>query len=309
VRDLRSGAFLRLEIACYAQHLSNLLPVEAYRAFFPDTVAGVRGAGPRQPLINIRGGDILRDAPADYTLLPIEFYAETIRETGLEPVFMGQTEPNPYMDKLRRVFPTAAILPSQGPVRDFAMMRRSRNILVSVSTFSWLAAWLSHAERIILPLSGFYNPVQSPEMDFLPLDDPRYEFHLFPLNYAVPVERLEPVHRALAGLWRRISTPELDAIRRRAPEVPVNIRKYWDLFDEGYYLPRGQRRRGRRRHERALRQRPRTLQTPWHVGTPATAAFRPRLVWHDLPRRRRRGGAGQVREPSASLRGSRPRRR
>ena len=236
VRRLRTGEILRLEIACYAQHLSNFLPTADYRAFFPDTVADVPGAGPGQLLINIRGGDILRDAPADYTLLPIEFYADIIRATGLAPVFMGQTDPNPYMDRLRRAFPNATILPSQGPMRDFAMIRRSRNIVVSVSTFSWLAAWLSHAGRIILPLSGFYNPAQSPEMDFIPLDDPRYEFWLFPINYAVPVERHEPVHRALIGNWRRVTAPEIDAIRRATPEVPVNVQKYWEVFDEAFYL-------------------------------------------------------------------------
>jgi hypothetical protein len=236
IRLLRTNAILRLEIACYAQHLSNFMAAADYRTFFPDTIAGVPGAGPGQLLINIRGGDILRDAPADYTLLPIEFYADIIRLTGLEPVFMGQTEPNPYIDRLRRAFPNATIIASQGPMRDFAMIRRSRNILVSVSTFSWLAAWLSHADRIILPLSGFYSPVQSPETDFIPLDDDRYEFWSFPINYAVPVERHEPVHRALAGRWRRISAAEIEAVRRGYPRVPVDPQKYWDLLDEQYYL-------------------------------------------------------------------------
>ncbi len=238
IRQQRGGELLRLEIACYAQHFSNFLPAADYRAFFPDTIAPdtIRGAGPSQLLINIRGGDILRDAPADYTLLPIEFYAGIIRETGLDPIFMGQTEPNPYMDRLRRAFPSATILASQGPMRDFAMIRRSRNIVVSVSTFSWLAAWLSHADRIILPLTGFYNPVQSPAMDLIPRDDPRYEFHLFPINYAVPVERHEPVHRSLIGNWRRIGAPEIDAIRGTTPRVPVDVQKYWEVFDEGFYL-------------------------------------------------------------------------
>ena len=236
IRQLRTVAVQRVEIACYAQHLSNFLPVADYRELFPDFLPDVRGAGPEQLLINVRSPEILRTDHPDYTLLPLEFYQDIVRDTGLAPVFMGQTDPNPYMDRLRKAFPGALVLRSMGPVRDFAMIRRSRNILVSISTFSWLAAWLSNAERIILPLSGFFNPVQFPEMDFIPLADPRYEFYLFPINYAVPIERHEPVHRSLIGNWRRITPAGIEAMRRASPEVPVNVQKYWDQLDEAYYL-------------------------------------------------------------------------
>jgi hypothetical protein len=236
VSQLRAAVIQRLEIACYAQHLSNYLPAAEYQQTFPDIMSDVRGLGPRQLLIHIRADENLRHGSPDYTLLPPDFYQEVVRDTGLKPVLMGQTEPNPYMDRLRRALPDAQILPGLDPMRDFATIRRSHNILLSVSTFSWTAAWLSNAERIILPLSGFYNPVQFPEVDLLPLDDPRYEYYLFPINYNIPVERHEPVHRAMAGHWRRVSAPEIDAIRRHFPEVPVNPQKYWDLFDEHYYL-------------------------------------------------------------------------
>ena len=93
----------------------------------------------------VRAGEIVDGAFGHYPLTPVAFYAELVERTGLRPVFMGQTEPNAYTDRLRQQFPDAQFLASLGPERDFALIRRSKNIVVGVSTFVWLAAWLSHA--------------------------------------------------------------------------------------------------------------------------------------------------------------------
>jgi hypothetical protein len=119
---------------------------------------------------------------------------------------------------------------------DFALMRAARHLVVSVSTFSWLAAWLSHAETITIPLTGFYNPAQRPDVNLLPLDDPRYRFYLFPVNHAVPVADHVPVHAALNGRWRPISAVEIRAIRQRWPVVAVDRHAFDAAFDEAAYL-------------------------------------------------------------------------
>lgn len=237
---LRSGEITRVEIDSYAQHLHNFLPAQAYGEIFSPPVADVEGFGPDQLVINIRGGEILQAPHPDYTLIPLEFYQALTVETGLRPVFMGQIGANPYVERLRRAFPDAPFLPSRGPVRDFEIIRRSRNIVVSVSTFSWLAAWLSDADQIFLPMTGFYNPAQFPEIDLLPLHDPRYRFYLFPVNYAVPVEQHEVAHHALGGTWRYMRPEMIEELRARFPRFGSPIRLFHAAFDEEFYLGRNQ---------------------------------------------------------------------
>ena len=234
IRRMRSGELHRVDIENYAQHLNNLRTPDFYRPIFPDTAHT-----PELPLdcllINIRGGEVLDARHPDYVLLPLEYYAEIIAETGLRPVFMGQLEPNPYTNRLRARFPGAGFIPSMGQMADFALIRRARNIIVSVSTFSWLAAWLSHAERIFLPVNGFYSAAQHPEIDLLPLDDARYHFTQFPVNYAVPVADHLPVHAALNGTWRNITPAELRIIRARVSTSAPNAASYLEAFDETAY--------------------------------------------------------------------------
>jgi hypothetical protein len=236
VKRMRRGMLQRVDIHCYAQHMENFLPVEFYRELFVDRFVDVPTFCDDEILIHIRGGDILTAVHSDYTLVPIDFYCDIVMHTGLRPVFIGQMEPNFYISRLRERFPDARVLPGQDPMRDFATIRRAKNILVSVSTFSWLAAWLSHAKKIIIPITGFYSPTQSPDLDLLPLGDGRYEFYLFPTNYAVPVEEHEVAHRAITGLWRPITPQEVMEIRNRMPTVCVDKEKYFAKFNEDYYL-------------------------------------------------------------------------
>ena len=105
----------------------------------------------------------------------------------------------------------------------------------SVSTFSWLAAWLSEARRIVLPVSGLFHPVQSPDIDLLPLADPRYSFVLFPINYSVPVAQYRAAHAALGGLWRQMR-PEAIAALRDGPRWPRRLETAAAMLDEAFYM-------------------------------------------------------------------------
>lgn len=236
VQNLRVGTLLRVEIASYAQHMGNFLPAEAYRAAFPDLADNAPSFDVDSIVINIRGADVLSGAHPDYTLVPIEFYRQIVDECGLRPVFMGQLSDNPYVSELRRRFPTALFIPSGGALHDFSLIRRAHHIVVSVSTFAWCAAFLSRATRVVMPVTGFYSPAQFPEIDLLPLDDPRYEFHLFPINYAVPVEAYAAAHAAMLGHWRRVTPHELLEIRRRWPRMPVDKERFFAQLDADFYL-------------------------------------------------------------------------
>ena len=98
--------------------------------------------------------------------------------------------------------------------------------------YAWLAAWLScSAENIFLPVNGLFNPMQKNGVDLLPFDDLRYKFFLFPINYAVPVERhadLHTPHRAvLARYGARGTAPAIrrcPAVRARSEPNPRGVR-------------------------------------------------------------------------------------
>jgi hypothetical protein len=236
-RALTEKTLRRVDLRTYAQRMENFLPPEAYRPILrPAGPAGLAwaGTGPEELLCNIRQGDILDGHHPDYVLLPIEFYADLIAETGLSPVFMGQLEDSPYLRALRARLPTARFLSSRGPAADFARILHARNIVPAISTFSWLAAWLSHAQRVFFPVLGLFNPAQNRAVDLLPLDDSRYRFYHFPIHYASGVEHFAASHAALRGLWRHLPATRLRALLARTPP-PRDKALYLEQFDEAFY--------------------------------------------------------------------------
>jgi hypothetical protein len=184
---LRSGAIEQVIIDGYVQHLENLPPLNMAKALFPppaDTIAA-RGFGRSDLVCSVRGSEILYGGHEAYVPLPPRFYAMVAEQTGLDPVFYGQIQDDPYCDALRTAFPNARFIPGTGVMTDFEVLRRSVNIVPSISTYAWLAAWLSDAKSIFLPVCGLFNPVQAPHHLFLPLDDARYRFALFSTTRAV----------------------------------------------------------------------------------------------------------------------------
>ncbi len=221
----------------YGQRIENLPPLEAARRLFDGSGIAIEGYGPEHLVINVRAGEILSGQWDHYTLVPIEFYAELIERSGLRPVFMGQIGDDPYCSALRARFPQAEFRSSGGALADFELIRRSANIVLSVSTFSWLAAWLSAASLIVVPMTGFLNPFQDRDVDLAPHDDPRYRWMLFPINYAAPVAMLEAAHGPLRGLWRLVSPATVARLKQEAPRLgEVTLADEARLFDEAFYL-------------------------------------------------------------------------
>jgi hypothetical protein len=209
----------RVELQIYSSHMHNLPPVERARALFPP-LPQVQGYGTDVLLINVRGSEILQAVHAEYTVLPVSFYRDIVARTGLRPVFLGQLDDsNRYVRSLKAAFPDAEFVGSRGAVHDFSAIAKSSNIVMAVSTFSWLAGWLSHADRIIMPLSGFMNPLQYPSVDLMPRGDARFEYYLFPENRAVVDAEIEEAHRRLEGQWRQVGYNEVNARRRVVPPV------------------------------------------------------------------------------------------
>ena len=239
---LARGVIDAVVIDSYAQHFDNYPDLATCRALFkpPQSLDLVTGYGPDQLVISIRGGEILDGRHPDYVLLPPSFYDELIHLTGLKPVFFGQIEDNAYCLTLRARFPKAQFVEGQGGLHDFEVLRRSCNIVPSISTYSWLAAWLSEAEAIFMPVAGLFNPRQARAHNFLPLDDRRFRFYLFPLSYAVDIEKY-PAHfaaiqKALDGAFRLVSAARLGELSDAAPIVPRRLEAYLHFYDEEFYL-------------------------------------------------------------------------
>ncbi|WP_207767981.1 hypothetical protein, partial [Methylobacterium frigidaeris] len=157
----------------------------------------------------VRGGEILDARHPGYTIVPIDFYADVIEAMGWRPVFTGQTDDNIYMRALRDRFPHAEIVPHRGLLEDFYIIRSAANVILSVSTFAWLAAWLSDATRIVLPVYGMFNPDLYPAHDLLPLGDERYRFYRLPQQPAVPLHELLEAHARMRGQWHPVGTQDL----------------------------------------------------------------------------------------------------
>jgi hypothetical protein len=228
-----------VDIRTYGQRIENFLPQEAYRSVFSAPAGDAEGAGEGELLCNIRQGDILDAHHPDYVLVPIEFYAELVETTGLAPVFMGQLEETPYLAALRARFPGARFVQSRGAMADFCFIRNSRNIVMAVSTFSWLAAWLSDAARIFMPVLGVLHPLQARQVNLLPMDDARFNFYLFPFHYAVPVQDFAPAHASLSNLWRKMPPARLRDILSNAKQaVSMSREAEGEFLLEALYLHR-----------------------------------------------------------------------
>jgi hypothetical protein len=225
----------------YPFHLQNYPARRDARALIPPLPGGqnATGFGPEDLVCSIRGDEILRAAHPDYLPLPPAYYRMLARRTGKNLVFFGQIGDDAYSYALRRAFPAARFIASGGADYDFEMLRRSVHIAPSVSTFAWLAAWLSHAEKIYLPVCGFLNPVQHAEMLFLPLDDETYEYTLFPYAKAVDLfaepARFFLQQDVLARAMRPITAEELRQVLLRMRGFHLR-RPYVAGFDADFYL-------------------------------------------------------------------------
>ncbi|MCG2643811.1 MULTISPECIES: hypothetical protein [Bradyrhizobium] len=167
----------------YVQRLEYYPDREQFGSFFRGE-APAEMFGPDVLLINVRGREVLRNMHPDYGPTPVSYFEQIANETKLTPVIMGQIGDDPYSDALKRTFRGCRFLEHRSALGDFQTVRHATNIAISVSTFSWLAAWLSNtAQNIHLPVKGFLHPQQRPDVDLLPTRDERYHFYEFRIEH------------------------------------------------------------------------------------------------------------------------------
>jgi hypothetical protein len=223
----------------YGQRVENFPPWREASTYFRNEDVSVGGFSSEYLVINIRGGEILDGRHAGYVLVPVDFYVELVRRTGLKPIFMGQIGDNIYCEALHHAFPHAPFIPSGGVMHDFELLRRSVNLVPAISTFSWLACWLSEtAENIFMPMTGLFNPLQNSNHDFAPTNDKRFRFFWFPANYAGRVEDSEKDHAPIRGRSREIDATDLSRMKSERKLQPKLLENYAVHFDELYYCDR-----------------------------------------------------------------------
>lgn len=230
----------------WGMRLEYYKEIEFYRSLFDSNKVLLNSTSDSEILINIRAEDILSGWHPEYYPAPFCFYEKVIQETGLHPVFMGQLDDHPYIDALRKRFPNARFIGKQDSMHDFELIRQSKHHILSISSFSWIAAWLSKkAETIHMPARGMYDP-RNPQSNLLPISDSRYRFYDY--NFpsvdrrknsdlvtwasqetrcdAVPVDQLkELIHRTIMSLAHPSSANEM-----LGPDVWMNnhIQHFWN---------------------------------------------------------------------------------
>jgi hypothetical protein len=128
-------------------------------------------------IVHIRAGDILDGHHRLYKPLDWQLIKAASAELNRRPVFIGQLEESALVRELKAAFPTTDFLHTQSAGLDFEIMRQSRFLLLSTSTFAWLAGWLStRAQCILIPQNGLYNPEEAPEINLVDCSDRRFHF-------------------------------------------------------------------------------------------------------------------------------------
>jgi hypothetical protein len=128
---VKSGDISGVQWSGFGQRMENFLPRDVYSGVFRSPFGRAMGFGAEYLVCPIRAEDILEGPNPNYTLTPVEFYRDVVGMTGLRPVFIGQTAPNLYMDRIRAAFPDAIYRePQPDPLVDFETIRQSHNVVI-----------------------------------------------------------------------------------------------------------------------------------------------------------------------------------
>lgn len=212
----RLGRVDRFALTGWAQRLEYFGPPARYRSLF--VCAGhFHAVAEEEILISVRAGEILWLKHPKYSVLPLSLLHGILGSERRNPVFHGQLQPGWYTDLLRAHFPKARFLPLSDPMTDFRTLYHARRLVLSLSSFAWMAAWLSpHAERIHYPMAGLFAP-SARGNQLAPFDDRRYVFHAGSL-YEGPREDERDYQGWVSegGNFRPLTRLGTEAARRRA---------------------------------------------------------------------------------------------
>lgn len=168
--------------------------INYYNKLYTYTDPPVQPYGDDYIVCHIRTGDIARNVRRhllNYEILPVSFYQTLKQKTNKELIFIGQTHPSSYITELTKIGTVVSPVTSfvwtgdrsiisdtdiQYMLRDFQILRESKNVCTSSSTFSFVATYLNVVGTIHYPLTRSSR-------DYLPLNSDKY------IPYETPLMR------------------------------------------------------------------------------------------------------------------------
>ena len=137
-------------------------------------------------IVHLRMGDcILGDLAADPYVMPFEYYEAALNTTEFDRLYIcsdPETLNHPmfesYMEKFSKYNPT---LLKGSAIEDFRAIKSFNKIIMSQSSFSWWAAFLSNASEIFSPVPmpgphGHEWSIDSPGVAIFVDDEDRYKY-------------------------------------------------------------------------------------------------------------------------------------
>ena len=138
----------------------------------------IAGGGDSDIVFHLRTTDYRKPRVIQQHIQPVSFdYFRKVYESRLwqQAVIVTDDPRDELVLRMQQL--TNAKIVSGHPISDFNFIRNSKNIVLSTSTFSWWAAWLSDANCIYFPKQGNFNPLLRPDID-LAVNEQRYNTRL-----------------------------------------------------------------------------------------------------------------------------------
>jgi hypothetical protein len=144
--------------------------------------------GPHDIVLNFRGTDL------SWAQMPSSYYRWILDEERFERLVIVTEDPgHETVSGLLKRYPGEVL--SQGAIADLQFVRAAQKILMSVSTFCWMAAWLSAADRIYFPLGSPYPLFdKAGDRRLIVFDDQRYVY-VKPLFNRAFARKIFPFYR------------------------------------------------------------------------------------------------------------------
>lgn len=136
-----------------------------------------RKPGENDLVIHVRGGDLYKKGGnVQHTPCPVSYYREIIESTKYDKLYIvTERTDDVVVQKIAKQYKTSII--SQSVIEDYYFMYHAKNLVLSVCTIAWWAAWIGKAETVHFPLIGFWHPLSERKEIMLRVDDPRYIYH------------------------------------------------------------------------------------------------------------------------------------
>tara|TARA_R110000824_G_scaffold14858_6_gene62902 strand:+ start:908 stop:1744 length:837 start_codon:yes stop_codon:yes gene_type:complete len=126
---------------------------------------------PKDVVAHYRGTDI-------HLQVPPEYYIQILKNEEYDKFYIVTEDPNnPRVQYLRNSInsqkPNSVIIRSSSVVDDFLFLLHANRIIMSVSTFAWMSAWLSDARKIYFPIDNYLYSKRG-DKRLIVDDEPRY---------------------------------------------------------------------------------------------------------------------------------------